>query len=569
MTTEVHNRMIAGASVNVRDFGAVGDGVTDDTAAIQAARDSAHATGSILYFPVGLFYVSSTVYLGNVYVKADKPAWTDPMYARREDGTNIMSGAANWNYYFNSNAEGRATTWRKHLETVRKGAAIISDVASPIISLVDGEKFHLDGIGVIGNHRLKDQHGIAHPTSIVYKGNGHNFYNVRVTGCGGNGLHLPKGWEVSRMDGCEFNANNGYGVYTGIIRDGSTVIDSATEYLTITNSMAGHNRLGGFYFEHFRKQLSMDNVGGNNNGQYDSPQGSNNYIDPLLGYDRSLPTTRESMVSLVRINDSNNDSVGGRGQCLGLSFKNVWGEAIAKLIHIRARYHTGVVRNVTFKDLNCTRLGKMLSLPSTDPANGCMVYMDVAYLADVNIETNFSQSLYSIDVEKVDSVEDNIRALGWTPVTAKEKSFLKWRYEGSFGAKSIVADTIVASKPAVQVDFTASGTDVTNTTNIIKETHTAYPAQTVLAHVSKWRIYGQHQATNGDRFGIYEMSVFRDNKGKWKSAVVLVGEHPSGNSFSSAPSLSDAGVLSLPTFAYSLARVELMEGQTRIGGVSV
>jgi polygalacturonase len=41
--TKAHNRMIAGASVDVRDFGAVADGTTDDSAAIQAAIDYARA----------------------------------------------------------------------------------------------------------------------------------------------------------------------------------------------------------------------------------------------------------------------------------------------------------------------------------------------------------------------------------------------------------------------------------------------------------------------------------------------------------------------------------------------
>ena len=54
--TKVHNRMIDGADVNVKDFGAVGDGVADDTAAIQAALTSG---ASEVFIPDGTYLISN------------------------------------------------------------------------------------------------------------------------------------------------------------------------------------------------------------------------------------------------------------------------------------------------------------------------------------------------------------------------------------------------------------------------------------------------------------------------------------------------------------------------------
>lgn len=63
--TKASYSMITGAPVNVKDFGAVGNGVADDTAAIQAAITKASGTygvginGGIVYFPTGVYSISS------------------------------------------------------------------------------------------------------------------------------------------------------------------------------------------------------------------------------------------------------------------------------------------------------------------------------------------------------------------------------------------------------------------------------------------------------------------------------------------------------------------------------
>lgn len=55
-----HSWVRSGSVINVKIFGAVGDGVTDDSAAIQAAIDSAYSIGPTpppLYFPAGIYLI--------------------------------------------------------------------------------------------------------------------------------------------------------------------------------------------------------------------------------------------------------------------------------------------------------------------------------------------------------------------------------------------------------------------------------------------------------------------------------------------------------------------------------
>lgn len=59
--TKVSYSMIQGDVLNILDYGAVGDGATDNTAAITAALTAANASGKSVFVPVGIYNIDSTI----------------------------------------------------------------------------------------------------------------------------------------------------------------------------------------------------------------------------------------------------------------------------------------------------------------------------------------------------------------------------------------------------------------------------------------------------------------------------------------------------------------------------
>lgn len=81
--------------VNVKDYGAKGDGTTYDTAAVQAAANAIPAGGGVLYIPAGTYLTNGTVILkSNTMVCGDGPG-------------SVLLGGASWNapgaFFINQN----------------------------------------------------------------------------------------------------------------------------------------------------------------------------------------------------------------------------------------------------------------------------------------------------------------------------------------------------------------------------------------------------------------------------------------------------------------------------------
>ena len=88
-----HSAMATDSSFNVKDFGAIGDGKADDTAAIQAALTKAKGAGrgSSVTMPAGEYRVTKTLTIENCLLtglsNGGWPADAGPMPTLRVDHT--------------------------------------------------------------------------------------------------------------------------------------------------------------------------------------------------------------------------------------------------------------------------------------------------------------------------------------------------------------------------------------------------------------------------------------------------------------------------------------------------
>ena len=223
--------------INVKDFGAVLDGVTDDTVAMQTAVDSFPANGGTLYIPAGTMLLTSSIifpinyinggftYLKKIAVVGDSASVirgnntdnsinkTTILYTGAGAMFDLRCGTgANtyfWGVFRNFSAYGSETPGQIGIRAYHFTSGIIKDIQLGWFDnglQVDGYFFYNTVDGLLCNNNLNN--GAKFASAI----NGTKFNRCKFNLNTVNGVLVQYGGVDVNFDSCWFELNGVYGV---------------------------------------------------------------------------------------------------------------------------------------------------------------------------------------------------------------------------------------------------------------------------------------------------------------------------------------------------------------------
>jgi hypothetical protein len=208
--TKATYAMVDGAPLNVLDFGAIGNGIADDTAAFQAAINA----GRSIYIPAGTYVITT------IFVPYDR----------------TIIGA------------GRTATF---ITSVSNQPMI--NLGAPSSAKTQMSNFTIQGSN---NPAFTNQHGLSFPATAGSGVYDSVFSDMEIRLCGGNGIDIKiQAGSFAGMFYCSFNDvkvqdNLGYGAnFQGGLFNGTV----------FTNCIFNSNGLGGVYYHDMTSQTQAQN----------------------------------------------------------------------------------------------------------------------------------------------------------------------------------------------------------------------------------------------------------------------------------------------------------------------
>ena len=292
-TTSSIDDIGAGTSytINVKDFGAIGDGIVDDTSAIETAIASATSDFITLFFPEGLYKITSQLEIWDTYlyisIKGDN-AILQPTISDNLDVFKIGSNSSQANNIYPtlvdiqglnfdfSNASPTVDSAGLYLDTVL-GALNISNCS--FYNYIDNNVQGIELYNIGNNPSL-----LLNNSNVGFTINSCDFYNPALV-------------DAASYD---YDSNNTYG--TGVVVGGTN--SNASEYWTISHS--------NFYnvWKAVKIKSGANGTFFNNNVQYCNPIESGGTIE----------------AGIIEMDESTDNT--GKLSIIGSKFNHNWGTSI-------------------------------------------------------------------------------------------------------------------------------------------------------------------------------------------------------------------------------------------------
>lgn len=266
--------------VNVRDFGAVGDGMTDDTASINRALNQIYKTGyneteplarRTIYFPGGEYLITSTINIPpyativgdgiqSTFITANLPntIMANIVDSKFQTGSNIgLSGATLPGNVYIKNIQFRNTN------TQVQSQLLTVDSASDVTFVKTGFQSNTTNNGA---NLVHVQSTAANTKSVV-------FDNCLFTGSGDNGIAvLGSGTDNIRIYNSEFETIANIGVVLGQAKHAvlignfysnvgrSSISDSASGFTLLGENYGGGDEAEGLFLGNFQMVQSLSHI---------------------------------------------------------------------------------------------------------------------------------------------------------------------------------------------------------------------------------------------------------------------------------------------------------------------
>jgi hypothetical protein len=264
----------SGPFFDVKAYGAIGDGTTDDTAAIQAAIDAAATLGGVVFFPSGTYKLTSAIQLKSKVIlrgsgmnasilkqsvaaqdgiQASAVTWAGIMDLTVQDVANVGSPESRGIYFFGGSTDCFLTRVRAHNcddAGIRIGSATSVEARFKLIGCITTSSPEGHGLELV---RCEDIEVVAHQSSAnlligarilgaqrVTIGNSHFFSNangISVQGFGSDGVNISKRSKNISVSDSHFKSNAQAGIE--LFNEAESCLVSASMFESEVNGIEG------------------------------------------------------------------------------------------------------------------------------------------------------------------------------------------------------------------------------------------------------------------------------------------------------------------------------------------